>query len=52
METKKEYLKNAGKDYDRKVKANKIALKLSKKLENLRSKGYKIMILGNVVKIT
>jgi hypothetical protein len=27
-------------------------LKLSKKLENLRSKGYKIMILGNVVKIT
>lgn len=52
MLTKKEYLDNASNHYDKLIKAAKIANKLEKRIIKIREKGYKLIVLGNKVKIT
>jgi hypothetical protein len=52
MLSKKDYLENASNHYDKLIKAQKMAIKLEKKIIKIREKGYKLIILGNKVKIT
>ena len=52
MKTKKEYIAEKMAEYKQLKKANKIALKLEKKIADIRSRGYKIIVLGATVKVT
>lgn len=52
LQTKPEFLAQQALEYDRKLWASKAAEKLEKKLEKIRAKGFKIIVLGSKVKIT
>lgn len=52
MQTKAEYLAARELEYERKLWANKIAQKLEKKIQKIRAKGFKVIVLGSKVKIT
>lgn len=52
MITKKEYLDNASTHYDKLIQAQKLAKKLENKIAKIRNMGYKLIVLGNKVKIT
>lgn len=52
LNTKKEYLAAKAAEYDKLVKAEKLAAKLESKIADIRSQGYKIIVLGSKVKIT
>jgi phenylalanyl-tRNA synthetase beta subunit len=52
MQTKKEFLAERKIEYKKLKKANKLATKLESQISEIRSLGYKLIVLGSRVKIT
>ena len=52
MQSKKEFIAEKKVEYKRMVKAQKLAAKLEKQIESIRAQGYKLIVLGNIVRIT
>lgn len=52
MQSKKEFIAEKKVEYERMVKAQKLAAKLEKQIESIRAQGYKLIVLGNIVRIT
>lgn len=52
MQTKKEFLAARKIEYKKLKKANKLATKLESQISEIRSMGYKLIVLGSRVKIT
>ena len=51
-ESKREYVNRAKLEYDDLVKMEKMAVKLEKKIADIRAAGYKIIVLGPKVRIS
>lgn len=50
--SKKEFLARAASQYDKRQKGIELANKLEKRIAKIRAQGYKLIVLGNKVKIT
>ena len=52
MVSKDEYLKQAELKYNKMVEADTLARELESRLSEIRGMGFKVIVLGNTVKIT
>lgn len=52
METKKQFLKAAKREYKRAKAAEKHAEELTKQIQRVRDLGFKVIVLGKSVKVT
>lgn len=52
MQSKEEFIAEMEVEYKRMVKAQKLAAKLEKQIESIRAQGYKLIVLGNTVRLT
>lgn len=52
IETKEEFLARMAEKYDRMERGEQLALSIQEAIAHVKSQGYKIIIMGNTVKVT